>query len=219
MTISPASHPFVDAARDGDIMAVRFHLAQRVDPDTADSMNRTALYHAAHAGHKDIVKLLLERHADANMEDDQGETPFLAALEGKHFTIAALLLEEGADLNMISGRQEQSTFHWAFHMDMNEGTLSRVPWLLEKGVETTRKNLTQRTVLDLTREYEAKWPFAAAIRACVEEFIRAHDPAYIREQEMKKLQAEMCAALCDGLPEDTAMKPLRLRLAPKPLKP
>ncbi|MEZ0226449.1 MAG: ankyrin repeat domain-containing protein [Alphaproteobacteria bacterium] len=216
MTISPASPPFVDAARDGDIAAVRFHLAQRVDPDTADSMNRSALFHAAFAGHEDIVKLLLERHADANMEDDQGQTPFLAALEGKHFTIAALMLENGADLNMVSGRQEQSTFHWAFHMDMNEETLSRIPWLLEKGADTTRRNATRSTVLELARAYEAKWPFAAEIRAYVQEFIRTHDPAYILAQQMKQASAEMCEALRDGLPENVTVRPpMRLKPAVK----
>jgi uncharacterized protein len=217
MTIMPASHPFVDAARDGDITAVHFHLAQRVDPDTADSMNRSALFHAACAGHEDIVKLLLERHADANMEDDDGETPFIAALEGSHFAIAALLLEDGADINMNSGRQEQTPLHWALNMDLREEKGSRVLWLLEKGAETTRKNLPRLTVLEAAHARAGESAFAQELLEQMREFIRTHDPAYIRAQEMKKLQAEMCAALRDGLLEDKAMKPLRLKLAPKPL--
>jgi uncharacterized protein len=217
MTIMPASHPFVDAARDGDMAGVRFHLAQRVDPDMADSINRSALFHAAYAGHEDIVKLLLDRHADANMEDDQGETPFIAALEGCHFGIAALLLENGADINMISGRQQQTTLHWALNMDLREEKGGRVLWLLEKGAETIRRNLSRLTVLEAAQARAHESPFARDLLEQMREFIRTNDPAYIREQEMKKLQAEMCEALRDGLPEDTAMKPLRLKLAPKPL--
>jgi uncharacterized protein len=215
MTISPASHPFVDAARDGDIAAVRFHLSQRVDPDTADSMNRSALFHAAYAGHEDIVKLLLERHADANLEDDEGETPFLAALEGKHFAIAALLLENGADINTISGRQQQTPLHWAFNMDLREEKTDRILWLLEKGAGTTRTNLSGQNIMNVARQRAGQFPFAGEMLEQMQEYIRTHDPAFIRAQEMKQAQEEMCAALRDGLPEAVEMKPIRLKLAPK----
>lgn len=215
MTIRPDCPPIVDAARDGDEQAVRTYLADGADADSADVVERTALFHAACAGHEGIVKLLLERNADANMEDDDGETPFIAALEGKHFGIAALLLEASADINMISGRQQQTPLHWAFNMDLREETTERVLWLLEQGAEPTRKNVSQLTVLGLARERSGQFPFAGEMLEQMREFIRTHEPAYILAQQMKQASAEMCDALRDGLPGDVAMKPIRLKLAPK----
>ncbi|TAL39519.1 MAG: ankyrin repeat domain-containing protein [Alphaproteobacteria bacterium] len=216
MTIVPCEEPIIDAARDGDIEAVRAELAARVDPDTADSMNRSALYHAAYAGREDIVKLLIEKNADVNLEDDEGETPLIAALENKHFSIAALLLENGADINTVSGRQQQTPLHWAFNMDMDEKKTDRVIWLLEKGAEVTRKGGGGLDVMQRGREYAIQWPFAGEIVAAMKEYIRTHDPAYIFEQQMKQASADMCEALREGLPEAMAIKPIRLKLAPKP---
>lgn len=213
MTIMPACDPIVDAARDGDIEALRLELAAHVDPDTADSMNRSALYHAAYAGHEDIVKLLLEKNADVNLEDDQGETPLIAALQGKHFSIASLLLEHGASINTVSGRQQQTPLHWAFNMDLGEEKTDRVLWLLEKGADATCKGGGDQDVIQRGRDYAGQWPFAGKIVAEMKEYIRTHEPAYIFEQQMKQASTEMCEALRDGLPEDVKVRP-PVRLKP-----
>lgn len=69
---SPASDKadaFQEAARKGDVAAVRKLLDEGVDVNTKFRYDRTALAFACDRGHVDVVKLLLERGADVNVED------------------------------------------------------------------------------------------------------------------------------------------------------
>ena len=54
------------AAWDGNIKAVKQHLAAGVDVDEKDLYGETSLHYAADKGHKEIVELLIAKSADLN---------------------------------------------------------------------------------------------------------------------------------------------------------
>ena len=66
-----------DAARDGNIDAVKQALAAGVDVNTKKRMGGTPLRLAAGEGHKEIVELLISEGADMNAKDIDGETPLV----------------------------------------------------------------------------------------------------------------------------------------------
>ena len=70
--------PSVDihqAAKDGNIEAVKQHLAASVDVNAKDRFNKTPLYRAASAGRSEIVRVLIANGAGVNVKDAKGETP------------------------------------------------------------------------------------------------------------------------------------------------
>jgi len=61
-----------DAAFDGNIKAVKQHLAAGTDVDAKDKYRRTPLLRAAWGGHKEIAELLIAKGADVNAKDGIG---------------------------------------------------------------------------------------------------------------------------------------------------
>ena len=84
-------------SRSGDAGAVAALLDEGVAVDARDPMDRTALVHAAFAGHIDVVRLLLTRGASVHAENSQRRTALVLAADQGHTPIVALLLEHGAD--------------------------------------------------------------------------------------------------------------------------
>ena len=68
---------------------------------------KTALMHAAGAGHADIVQLLLATGAQVNALTDEG-TALLEAVAGGHIEIVKLLLASGADVKAVNRNNEQA---------------------------------------------------------------------------------------------------------------
>jgi ankyrin repeat protein len=68
-TASEKADSLSEAARKGDVTAVKKLLDEGVNVDTKFRYNRTALSFAADRGHADVVKLLLDRGADINAKD------------------------------------------------------------------------------------------------------------------------------------------------------
>ena len=92
-----------EAARKGDVTAVKKLLDEGVDVNTKYRYNRTALSFACDRGHVEVVKVLLDRGADVNIKDTfYGATPLTwaagPAMERtpQHAEIVALLLKHGA---------------------------------------------------------------------------------------------------------------------------
>jgi ankyrin repeat protein len=89
------------AAEDGNIEAVKQHIAAGADVNAKDDWGKTPLYVAALGGHKEIAELLIAEGADINAKDEDGHTPLhQAALDGQK-EIAELLIAEGADVNAV----------------------------------------------------------------------------------------------------------------------
>ena len=89
---------FHDAARDGNIEAVKQHLAAGADPDEENDTRRTPLFHAARLGHKEIVELLIAGGANVNAMLDVPITPLDYAIGSDHTEIANLLRKHGAKI-------------------------------------------------------------------------------------------------------------------------
>ena len=88
-----------EAAKQGNLEAVKQHLADGADVNSKNKSGYTPLHFAAYKGHKEIVELLIAEGADVNAKDDMGRTPFHIAIYGRQNEIVELLIAEGADVN------------------------------------------------------------------------------------------------------------------------
>ena len=95
-----AAPPLVDAARDGDIAAVRALLAQGASVDAAEGDGTTALHWACYRDDVETVELLLDVGADVDVANDLGATPLWAAGQNGSAATVRRLLEAGANPNL-----------------------------------------------------------------------------------------------------------------------
>ena len=84
------------AAKDGNIKAVKYHLDAGVNVNVEDNFfNRTPLHHAAIEDQKEIVELPIDNSADVNAKDVNGYTPLDWAIFNKDTATADLLRKHG----------------------------------------------------------------------------------------------------------------------------
>ena len=83
-----------EAARTGNIEAVKQHIAAGADVNAKDS-GIIPLNLATGGGHMEIVELLIAASTDVNAEDDGGETPLDFAIRRNHTETANLLRYHG----------------------------------------------------------------------------------------------------------------------------
>jgi hypothetical protein len=201
----------IELVQQGAVERVQEYLAAGVDADSADSVGRGALWHAAFQGNVPIMELLIAYQANVNLDDDTGQLPLTAALEARQYDAAALLLKHDADINMVAGRQGQTPLHWAFNMDLKDEKTERVLWLLEKGADHSRVSGNNQTVLELARQREIQFPFASDILGHMEEYIRTHDPAYLRAQELRRTKEQITVAVHAGITAPVSAVRFRFR--------
>ena len=84
-----------EAARTGNIEAVKQHLAAGTDVNAKTGSGWTPLHYAAREGHKEITDLLLTNGADVNAKNGSGRTPLDWAIDFKHTETADLLRKHG----------------------------------------------------------------------------------------------------------------------------
>ena len=89
-----------DAAVEGNIEAVKQHLAAGTDVNAKEEYGRTPLHFAA-SGQKEVVELLIANGADVNAKDKTGGTPLDEAAGWGRKDIVELLIAKGADVNVI----------------------------------------------------------------------------------------------------------------------
>ena len=91
--------PIHDAARKGDIEAVKQHLAAGRNVNAKDDKGRIPLHRAAREGHTEVAELLIANGAYVNAKDKEGKTPLYHAARWGHKNTAALLISKGAEVN------------------------------------------------------------------------------------------------------------------------
>ena len=75
---------FFEAAKKGDMDAIRTFLDRGVSPNARDDHDDTALSWAACHGHSDLCRLLIERGADMEARQYEGATPLILAADRGH---------------------------------------------------------------------------------------------------------------------------------------
>lgn len=127
----------------GDLAGVKRLLAQELDPDEVISVNTgietvddTALYAAAGAGHVKIAALLLAAGADVNKKINDDETPLIHATSNGWPNMVTLLLEHKADINHADSYDGYTALHWAARL----GRSVTVERLLLAGADDTIKS-------------------------------------------------------------------------------
>jgi len=91
--------PLWVAAKQGEIEAVKQHIAAGTNVNAKIEDGRTPLHFAALKGHKEIAELLMAEGANVNAKDDDLWTPLYSAARRGHREIAELLIAAGADVN------------------------------------------------------------------------------------------------------------------------
>ena len=93
--LSEVDSALLDAASEGNVKAVKQHLADGVDVNVKDKVGWTPLHEAVGQGHKEIAELLIAKGADVNAKDEDGDTPLDLAIGRKHPETADLLRKHG----------------------------------------------------------------------------------------------------------------------------
>ena len=102
-----------EAAEDGNIEAVKQHIAAGTDVDARDGEGETPLHDATFYGHKEIVELLIAKGADVNAKNKRVGTPLHGAAANGDKEIAELLIAKGADVNAKNEYELVTPLDWA----------------------------------------------------------------------------------------------------------
>ena len=121
-----------DAAYDGNIEAVKQHLASGADVNVKDKVGWTRLHHAAWQGHKEVIELLIAKGADVNATDRNGKTP-LDRADNKE--TADLLRKHGGKTGV----------ELSIHKAAEEGNIEAVKQHLDAGADVNAKGKYGRT--------------------------------------------------------------------------
>jgi ankyrin repeat protein len=83
------------AAQEGNIEAVKQHLAAGTDVDAKDNIGRTPLHWSTVFGKNEIVEMLMAEGADINAKSDGGRTPLDWAIRSNAAETVDLLRKHG----------------------------------------------------------------------------------------------------------------------------
>src|SRR5262245_32584335 len=122
--------PLIEAAENGDRVAVSRLLDEGADVDARAVDGTTALHWAVRADRLDAVRLLLESGADEAAADRYGVTPLYLAAENGNAAIIAALLDAGADVKGVAPIGETALMTAA-----RTGVVDAVALLLDRGAE------------------------------------------------------------------------------------
>ena len=136
----------IDAAKKGDIEAVKQHLVVGTDVNTKDSSGWTPLHLAAGQGHKKIVKLLIAKSANINAKDDKGRTPLDRAEEEENKEITDHLRKHGGK----TGKElkESAAVKESIHAAVRYGNIEAVKQHLAAATDVSLRNKNGDTPLN-----------------------------------------------------------------------
>jgi ankyrin repeat protein len=171
------SGQLLDAAGEGDGVAVARLLAAGVDPNASvprarkasagEAIKTTALYVAAGYGRLEVVRLLLDGGADPSLARSDGITPLMATAEDGHLEVLRLLLGRGAAVDAMDPRSGCTAFHYA--CDRNQAECAEE--LVQAGCDVGLKNIVGQTGRERAEE-EGHAAVVTRLRAVVAEQLR-----------------------------------------------
>ena len=139
------------AASDGNIEAVKQHLAAGAEVDAKGGRGLTPLHFAAGFSRggvgKEIAELLIANGADVNAKDEDGWTPLhWVAYEDQQFNkeVGELLIAKGADMNAVEDHAGWTPLHVAAY----NGYKAAVELLVAKGADVNAIDADGKTPLD-----------------------------------------------------------------------
>jgi cytohesin len=133
-----------DAAKAGNIEAVKQHLTTGADVNAKGKYGRTPLHYAAT---KEITELLTANGADVNANSLGGLTPLHLAAEYGHKETSESLIAKGADVN---AKDDGGAGGTPLHQAAFHGQLEIVKLLTAKGADVNARNSIGGTPLHYT---------------------------------------------------------------------
>jgi ankyrin repeat protein len=124
----------VDAARNDDHATAVALLAERADPNQAESDGTTPLHWAVHHDDADLVARLLEAGAEVGVANDYGATPMSEAAVAANVTVLEALLEAGADVSSPNADGQTSLMVVA-----RGGNTAAAKLLIERGADVNAR--------------------------------------------------------------------------------
>ncbi len=95
-TIAGVNEDFFEAARNGDLPAVKRFIDKGTNVNARANDGATALLAASLNGHQEVVQALLDKGADVNAKDNYGATALILASQRGHQEVKELLIGAGA---------------------------------------------------------------------------------------------------------------------------
>jgi ankyrin repeat protein len=135
--------PLAEAARDGNIEALKAQIAANVSPNQLDLDFRPGIVSASANGHADAVKLLIAAKANPDARDRMNRTALMWAAERGHLAVIQALVAGKANLNL----DERGTGMTALMIAVREGHQPAVEALVRAGSDLSRTDVTGRTAL------------------------------------------------------------------------
>ena len=170
--LSEAERALLGAAYDGNIEAVKQHIAAGTDVNAKGSGGWTPLHYAAYGGHKKIADLLIDNNADVNAMDNIGYIPLHNAANYGHKEVVELLIAAGADVNAknknewthlsaaaVNGHKDIVELLIAEGADVNEnesGGGTPLDWANDKEIADLLRKHGGKTGEDLFEELKAE---------------------------------------------------------------
>ena len=139
-----------EAVNNGNVEAVKQHLAAGTDVNAKDDSNITPLLWAINNSHEEIVELLISKGADVNFKDIAGQTPLDWAESGKFTEIADLLRKHGGkngSNRLVDKKSEKSKPYLkrsrgsSIHVASYRGDIEIVKQYLTKGMDVNVRNV------------------------------------------------------------------------------
>jgi uncharacterized protein len=155
-----AATPLADAAMQGDSVAVRQLIQDRVDVNAAQPDGATALHWAVYRGDVAMTAALVKAGASVQQPNRDGATPLSLACQNGNVDLVRVLLDAGADPNEALPNGET-----ALMMAARTGSPETLALLIERGANVNAaENLRGTTPLMWAAAYENP----AAVKVLIE---------------------------------------------------
>ncbi len=184
-----------DAAIDGNIEAVKQHLAAGTDVNAKNEFGSAPLHYAAVNDHKEIIELLIATGADVNARDKGGFTPLdnLIRLDMAEGETTGLLRKHGG---MTGEKLKLGTT--LLHIAAKEGKMETIELLIASGADVNAKDKNGETPLDYAISTD---------HTVIADLLRKHDGKTKRELKAAGKPTEPVAEAAQPEPP-TAKTPL-----------